>query len=96
MRFCSRYTCHLLTKAKHVTAVDFMENFVEKNRKNNGHHSNASFIQADVTKLDLPKNRCVFRYLPQFRMDGHESEHCRMDFSLVDNEMIQHDDIQVS
>ncbi|XP_075902732.1 phosphoethanolamine methyltransferase isoform X2 [Nelusetta ayraudi] len=55
-----RYTCHLLTKAKHVTAVDFMENFVEKNRKNNGHHSNASFIQADVTKLDLPKNSFDF------------------------------------
>lgn len=68
MRSCSRFTCHLLTKAKHVTAVDFMENFVEKNRQNNGHHSNASFIQADVTKLDLPNNRCVWRYCPRLEL----------------------------
>ncbi|XP_056143616.1 phosphoethanolamine methyltransferase isoform X2 [Lampris incognitus] len=50
-----RYTSHLLTKADHVTAVDFMESFVEKNRQENSHHSNAAFIQADVTKLDFPK-----------------------------------------
>ncbi|GAA6225319.1 phosphomethylethanolamine N-methyltransferase-like isoform X3 [Lates japonicus] len=39
-----RFTSHLLTKAAHVTAVDFMESFVEKNRQNNGHHSNTTFI----------------------------------------------------
>lgn len=55
----SRYTSHLLTKAKHVTAVDFMESFVEKNRQENGHHSNVTFVQADVTKLEVPQNRCV-------------------------------------
>ncbi|XP_056295141.1 phosphoethanolamine methyltransferase isoform X2 [Pseudoliparis swirei] len=55
-----RYTSHLLTKASHVTAVDFMESFVERNRENNGHHSNATFIQADVTKLDLPQNSIDF------------------------------------
>lgn len=59
MCLCSRYTSHLLTKAKHVTAVDFMESFVQKNRENNGHYSNVSFIQADVTKLEIPKNRLV-------------------------------------
>eukprot|EP00063_Salmo_salar_P066432 XP_014041267.1 PREDICTED: phosphomethylethanolamine N-methyltransferase-like isoform X2 [Salmo salar] len=52
-----RYTSHLLTQASHVTAVDFMESFVEKNRQDNSHHGNASFLQADVTKLDFPKNR---------------------------------------
>uniref|UniRef100_A0A8C7TCC4 phosphoethanolamine N-methyltransferase n=1 Tax=Oncorhynchus mykiss TaxID=8022 RepID=A0A8C7TCC4_ONCMY len=51
-----RYTSHLLTQASHVTAVDFMESFVEKNRQDNSHHGNASFLQADVTKLDFPKN----------------------------------------
>ncbi|XP_008278560.1 phosphoethanolamine methyltransferase isoform X2 [Stegastes partitus] len=51
-----RYTSHLLTKAGHVTAVDFMESFVERNRKENGHHSNVSIIQADVTKMDNPQN----------------------------------------
>ncbi|XP_017289818.1 phosphoethanolamine methyltransferase [Kryptolebias marmoratus] len=50
-----RYTSRLLTMAAHVTAVDFMESFVEKNRKDNGHRGNATFIQADVTKLDLPQ-----------------------------------------
>lgn len=59
----SRYTSHLLTLAGHVTAVDFMESFVERNRQDNGHHSNATFLQADVTKLDMPKNRFVLRYL---------------------------------
>ncbi|KAM9377274.1 phosphoethanolamine methyltransferase isoform 2-T2 [Pholidichthys leucotaenia] len=55
-----RYTRHLLTRASHVTAVDFMESFVEKNRQDNGHHSNATFIQADVTKLDVPQNSFDF------------------------------------
>ncbi|KAM3866799.1 phosphoethanolamine methyltransferase [Diretmus argenteus] len=51
-----RYTDHLLAKAGQVTAVDFMESFVQKNRQDNGHHSNGTFIQADVTKLDFPKH----------------------------------------
>ncbi|XP_039510903.1 phosphoethanolamine methyltransferase isoform X3 [Pimephales promelas] len=51
-----RYTRHLIGKARHVTAVDFMEKFVEKNREENGHLGNAEFIQADVTKLDFPKH----------------------------------------
>ncbi|XP_032383403.1 phosphoethanolamine methyltransferase isoform X2 [Etheostoma spectabile] len=55
-----RFTSHLLTKADHVTAVDFMESFVERNRQDNGHHSNATFIQADVTKLDIPQNSIDF------------------------------------
>lgn len=93
MRFCSRFTCHLLTKAKHVTAVDFMENFVEKNRQNNGHHSNASFIQADVTKLDLPKNRCVLRHCPGLHlMDANPGT---VTDSLVSNEFIRQDGIKV-
>ncbi|XP_019944292.2 phosphoethanolamine methyltransferase isoform X1 [Paralichthys olivaceus] len=55
-----RYTTHLLSKAAHVTAVDFMESFVERNRQDNGHHNNATFIQADVTKLDIPQNSIDF------------------------------------
>uniref|UniRef100_A0A9J8CJ95 phosphoethanolamine N-methyltransferase n=1 Tax=Cyprinus carpio carpio TaxID=630221 RepID=A0A9J8CJ95_CYPCA len=51
-----RYTRHLIGKARHVTAVDFMEKFVEKNRKDNSHLGNAEFIQADVTKLDFAKH----------------------------------------
>uniref|UniRef100_A0A672IYR3 phosphoethanolamine N-methyltransferase n=1 Tax=Salarias fasciatus TaxID=181472 RepID=A0A672IYR3_SALFA len=55
-----RFTGQLLTQAVHVTAVDFMESFVEKNRQNNGHYSNATFIQADVTKLDMPQESIDF------------------------------------
>ncbi|XP_056092994.1 phosphoethanolamine methyltransferase isoform X1 [Rhinichthys klamathensis goyatoka] len=51
-----RYTRHLIGKARHVIAVDFMEKFVEKNREENSHLGNAEFIQADVTKLDFPKH----------------------------------------
>nr|XP_040031376.1 phosphoethanolamine methyltransferase [Gasterosteus aculeatus aculeatus] len=55
-----RYTRHLLAKASHVTAVDFMDSFVQRNRQDNGHHSNATFLQADVTKLDLPRDSMDF------------------------------------
>jgi len=40
-----------------VTAVDFIEKFVDKNRELNGHLGNCQFLQADVTKLQLPTNR---------------------------------------
>lgn len=40
-----------------MTAVDFMENFVEKNKEENSHLGNAAFIQADVTKLEFPEKR---------------------------------------
>lgn len=51
-----RYTCHLIGKAHHVTSVDFMEKFVEKNKTDNSHLGNAEFLQADVMKLDFPQN----------------------------------------
>ncbi|XP_030622652.1 phosphoethanolamine methyltransferase [Chanos chanos] len=51
-----RYTSHLIGKARHVTAVDFMEKFVEKNREDNSHLGNAEFIQSDVTQLNFPNN----------------------------------------
>ncbi|CAH1270345.1 Hypp4316 [Branchiostoma lanceolatum] len=49
-----RYTAPLAQKAKHVTAVDFMESFIRKNEEVNGHHGNVRFMQADVTKLEMP------------------------------------------
>ncbi|XP_024919003.1 phosphoethanolamine methyltransferase isoform X2 [Cynoglossus semilaevis] len=55
-----RYTSQLLTKAAHVTAVDFMESFIEKNREVNGHHKNVTFLHADVTKLEIPKTSLDF------------------------------------
>ncbi|TSK45891.1 Phosphoethanolamine N-methyltransferase 3 [Bagarius yarrelli] len=51
-----RYTKHLMGKARHVTAVDFMEKFLKKNKEENSHLGNAEFIQADVTQLEFPEN----------------------------------------
>lgn len=55
-----RFTGDIAEKAHHVTAVDFMQSFIDKNRKNNGaKFDNVDFVCADVTKLDLPKDRYV-------------------------------------
>ncbi|XP_041038019.1 phosphoethanolamine methyltransferase, partial [Carcharodon carcharias] len=51
-----RFTGHLARMADHVTAVDFMEKFVAKNRELNSEHRNISFLQADITLLELPGN----------------------------------------
>lgn len=51
-----RYTHHFAQCANHVTAVDFMEKFVEKNKQDNGHHKNVNFIHSDVTQLNFSKN----------------------------------------
>ncbi|XP_063951468.1 uncharacterized protein LOC129268806 isoform X1 [Lytechinus pictus] len=51
-----RFTGILAEASGHVTAVDFMTSFVEKNREVNGHRSNVDFKQADVMTLDLPLN----------------------------------------
>jgi len=39
-----------------VTAVDFIESYVEKNRELNGHNTHVNFIAADVMELELPNN----------------------------------------
>ncbi|XP_013391180.1 phosphoethanolamine N-methyltransferase-like [Lingula anatina] len=52
-----RFTSVLADKAKQVTAVDFMQKFVDKNKELNGHRGNVEFLCADVTKLDLPEGK---------------------------------------
>ena len=47
-----RHTGEIAEKANHVTAVDFMENFVQKNKKENEKHKNVEFLCADVTQLE--------------------------------------------
>ncbi|XP_078690082.1 uncharacterized protein LOC144921212 isoform X2 [Branchiostoma floridae x Branchiostoma belcheri] len=49
-----RFTPSLAGQADHVTAVDFMEAFIKKNEETNRHLGNIVFLQADVTRLDLP------------------------------------------
>ena len=48
-----RFTDHLAPRTKCLTTVDFIADYVERNRQRNGHHSNIDFIQADVTQLEL-------------------------------------------
>ncbi|XP_063801185.1 uncharacterized protein LOC134969271 isoform X2 [Pseudophryne corroboree] len=55
-----RYTGNLAKLAKQVTAVDFMQTFIDKNRKENDHHGNITFLQADVTVLDFPSHSFDF------------------------------------
>jgi len=49
-----RYTGYLAGKAESVTAVDFIQEFVNKNAEINGHFGNIEFVQSDVTQLILP------------------------------------------
>ncbi|GFO25066.1 phosphoethanolamine N-methyltransferase-like, partial [Plakobranchus ocellatus] len=50
-----RFTSKLAKSAKKVIAVDFMESFLDKNRKENQHFDNIEFIASDVTKLVQPE-----------------------------------------
>jgi len=53
-----RFTGDIAGEAHHVTAVDFMQSFTDKNKEINGaKFDNIDFVCADVTKLDLPKGR---------------------------------------
>ncbi|KAF0311147.1 Phosphoethanolamine N-methyltransferase [Amphibalanus amphitrite] len=46
-----RFTRKLAERAKHVTAVDFLETYIEKNRQSNEHLGNVEFVCMDVTQL---------------------------------------------
>eukprot|EP00210_Caulerpa_lentillifera_P006192 g5916.t1 len=48
-----RFTVHLAESATEVIACDFMESLTEKNRKNNAHFTNITFLTEDATKLEL-------------------------------------------
>lgn len=51
-----RFTGDIAKEAHHVTAVDFMQSFTDKNKETNGaKFSNIDFLCADVTKLELPE-----------------------------------------
>ncbi|KAM4617374.1 uncharacterized protein O3C94_021407 isoform 2-T2 [Discoglossus pictus] len=55
-----RFTGHLAKLANHVTAVDFMQTFIDKNRDDNGYRGNITFLQADVTRLEMPRESFDF------------------------------------
>lgn len=50
-----RFTRVLAQQASHVTAVDFIEKFVEKNRELNSSLNNIEHMASDATKLSFPK-----------------------------------------
>ncbi|XP_071494735.1 uncharacterized protein [Diadema antillarum] len=49
-----RHTGLLAEICDHVTAVDFIEAFVEKNREVNGDRPNVDIVHSDVMRLDIP------------------------------------------
>ncbi|CAM6108571.1 unnamed protein product [Calypogeia fissa] len=50
-----RFTGELAQKARHVIAMDFMENSIQKNKELNAHYGNVDFLCADVTSPELDK-----------------------------------------
>ncbi|XP_065840486.1 uncharacterized protein [Oscarella lobularis] len=48
-----RFTGDFASKAKHVTTVEFMRNFLEENKKANARFANIDYLCSDVTQLDL-------------------------------------------
>lgn len=53
-----RFTGSLAATARNVTAVDFMANSIEENRRINGHRKNVRYIVGDATQLDIPAASC--------------------------------------
>jgi len=50
------FTAHLAKKANHLTAVEFMDSFLERNKAANNHFANIDFICNDVRNFDMPSN----------------------------------------
>lgn len=51
-----RFTRMLALQAEHVTAVDFIEKFIDRNRELNSDLNNIDYLPSDVTKLDFERN----------------------------------------
>ena len=45
-----RFTGDLAEMSSHLTAVDFMQEYIDRNKKEHEHLGNISFVCADVTK----------------------------------------------
>ena len=58
-----RYTTHFVHMARHVTVVDFVEKFVEENRRNNSHCNNTSYYCADVMDLEFDDRSFDFIFI---------------------------------
>nr|XP_039257954.1 phosphoethanolamine N-methyltransferase-like [Styela clava] len=69
-----RYTTKLAEKAKSVIAVDFMKNFIDKNKETNGHNKNIQFVCKNVLELELETNSLdlIFSNWLLMYLDDHE------------------------
>ncbi|PAA65158.1 hypothetical protein BOX15_Mlig021435g3 [Macrostomum lignano] len=72
-----RFTKHLATLAGSLHASDFMQNFIDKNREDNGHHGNLTLAVADATQMTMPADCCdlvfsnwLFMYLDDEEVRG--------------------------
>lgn len=71
-----RFTGLIAKEALHVTANDFMQAFVDKNKELNGHYGNVDFICGDATKLNFPNESfdVIFSNWLFMYLDDIESE----------------------
>ena len=51
-----RFTGEFAKKAAHVTALDFVPQFIEQNRINNSDFSNVTYLCSDITKTDFQEH----------------------------------------
>jgi len=58
-----RYTGYFANVAKKVVSVDFIEQFVEKNKKTHEQYSNIEFICADAMEVAFSPNRFDFIFI---------------------------------
>lgn len=71
-----RFTSSLATAAGHVITCDFVETLMQKNRQNNGHFTNITFLTKDATKLKLDADSLdvVFSNWLLMYLSDHEVE----------------------
>jgi phosphoethanolamine N-methyltransferase len=58
-----QYTEHFVEVARHVTAVDFVDSFIEVNRKRTSYRGNASYICADIMDLEFEESSFDFVFI---------------------------------
>ena len=58
-----RYTSHFAQVARHVTAVDFVENFLDQNRKATARFNNITYYCTDVMDLEFEPESFDFVFM---------------------------------
>ncbi|XP_060081825.1 uncharacterized protein LOC132561111 [Ylistrum balloti] len=72
-----RFTTHLAQKARHVTAVDFVDKFIKKNQKSNSCLDNIDYVVDDVMNLKMSPNSADLIFTNWFFMYlDNESTRC--------------------